>query len=175
MIDMVFDTSEMVLNRRNDYSWFKGYFASVDANVVGAICEKIEDRDGAVTRDALLEEAKDPDSPIHGLLEWNNDIAANNWRLDTCRKIITDLRVVVNVEGPDEEPKVLSAYVQIEREDTTHKAIYANVVDALTDEESRASILKRMYRDMQSFVDRYKLYDEASAVIAAIEDSLKER
>ncbi len=41
-----------------------------------------------LTPTAVVEDAKDPTSPLHELFEWQNDIAAAKYRLDQARGVI---------------------------------------------------------------------------------------
>lgn len=167
---MVFDTSTMLLNRKNDYEW-GDYGYAVDANIVGSICEGIEARDGVVTKEALLEVAKDPNSPLHDSFEWDNDVAANKYRLGQSKTMINNLRVVVRITE-NHKPQRFSAFIKVNNANSNTPAEYLNVVDALKDDEARSFILERMYRDMKSFCSRYEMYEEAAGVVSAIKKAV---
>lgn len=173
---MVFDENEMVLNRKNDYEWDSYYKYSVDANVVGGITEYLERKDGEVTTTSFLDVAKDKNSPIHGMFEWDNKVAANKYRLAQAAKIIAALRVVVVTNNEESPEKKVSAFVNVNpARNTTAKSIYMNVNNALSNEDTRSVVLNRMYRDMQAFIDRYYTFDEVSNVIQAMSEVLDKR
>jgi hypothetical protein len=65
---------------------------------IEARIQEIYERDGKVTADAVIEEAKDPKSPLHGEFEWDVEKAAMEaWR-ETARRLIRSVRVQVHTE-----------------------------------------------------------------------------
>lgn len=54
---------------------------------------------GRLTPDAVVEDARDPQSPLHDLFEWDDAKAAYQHRLDQARAIITSVRVVQKVDS----------------------------------------------------------------------------
>lgn len=63
------------------YSYKHGK-TGASAQTVGETLERIEKRDGAVTKEAFLEESRPEDSPTHAMFEWNDGIAAEKYRLE---------------------------------------------------------------------------------------------
>lgn len=55
----------------------------------------LEDADGRITPDQVVADAKQKDSPIHNLFEWDKTKAAAAHWLDQARAIIGAVRVVV--------------------------------------------------------------------------------
>lgn len=53
---------------------------------------------GALTPEAVVEDAKDPDSPLHGYFEWDIEKAAHKHWIETARAIIRSVEVVVKTE-----------------------------------------------------------------------------
>jgi len=60
--------------------------------------QEIADQKGNLTPDALIEDAKDPDSPLHNEFEWDDAKAAMEARRETARRLIRSVRVVVRTE-----------------------------------------------------------------------------
>lgn len=58
----------------------------------------LEDVRGGVTPAAVVQDAKQKKSPLHGLFEWNLDKAAAAYWIDQARAIIGAVRVVVTNE-----------------------------------------------------------------------------
>jgi hypothetical protein len=67
-----------------------------------AIDERIRElyqKHGKVTPDIVIEDAKNPESPLHGEFEWDvNKAAMEAWR-DTARRLIRAVTVVVHTES----------------------------------------------------------------------------
>lgn len=57
------------------------------------------EREGTITPDAVVEDARNVASPLHDLFEWDDSKAAHEYRLDQARAIIRTVRVVVNIDN----------------------------------------------------------------------------
>lgn len=53
----------------------------------------LEDAEGRVTPQQVIDAAKDKDSPLHGLFDWNKNEAAGKWWLHQAREIIGAVKV----------------------------------------------------------------------------------
>jgi len=60
---------------------------------------RIYERDGVITPTAVIEEATDPDSPLHDYFDWDNESAAYKWRIDQARRLIREVRIDNGEEG----------------------------------------------------------------------------
>lgn len=147
------------------YQWKDGYGYSVAADVVGEVVEKIEARDGVITREAFLDESRSEDSPTHSMFTWDDTIAAEKWRLAESRKIITSLTIICNT--PNDEGLKVPAIINIT---TEKKATYRNIVVALSDEESREIIVERLRREVEQLVERNRHITELAEILS---DALK--
>ena len=148
------------------YQWRDGFTYSVSAEEVGKVVNHIEERDGTVTREAFLEESRAESSPTHSMFTWDDTIAAEKWRLDESRKIITALQIVY--EDTEESEIPVPAVINIASE---RKAEYRNIVDALSDQESRELIVARLKREVDSLIQRNRHIDE---LVDILKDALKE-
>jgi len=93
---------------RKRYEWKpNAYISGVDAQSVGQELERIRRRDGNVTVDAMLEEARPEDAVLHGLCTWDDEIAGEKWRKHELRQVPRSLRVIT----PDHDS--YPAYVHI--------------------------------------------------------------
>jgi len=54
--------------------------------------------DGRLTPDLVVEDAQNPDSPLHELFEWNDGVAGHKYRIEQARQVITSVRVVITTE-----------------------------------------------------------------------------
>ena len=68
------------------------------AEQMKAIRERLTDLElqggGRLTPNAVLDDAKDPDSPLHDSFEWDDEKAAHAHRIEQARALITSVRVV---------------------------------------------------------------------------------
>jgi len=50
---------------------------------------------GILQAEDVLEEARNPDSPLHPMFEWDDQVAAHQYRLEQARALIREVRVEV--------------------------------------------------------------------------------
>lgn len=142
----------------------------VPAQVVGEHFEKIEKKYGEVNREKVLDSARPAKSPIHELFEWDDSIAAEQYRLTQAGLLITNLDVEIETE--ETEPVIVRAYMNVSE---TTKGTFINVNSAFQSEDTKAIVLRRAYQEMQTFRRKYSELIELSAIFAVIDDFIKEK
>lgn len=70
----------------------------MDIAIVVKELRKIEDRNGRLTAESVLEAARSPKHPLHGHFEWDDSAAAHHWRIEQARRLIRGVQVQVEVE-----------------------------------------------------------------------------
>ena len=146
------------------YSW-KMYQFSVPADTVGREFERIEKEHGKVTSELLLKDAEPEDSPLHELFEWDDAVAGHKYRLTQATNVIINLAIEVEKE---QKPKKIRAYYNVS--DSERKGRFINAETAFANPDTKEIILKRAYREMQSFMQKYENLTEFAPVFKAIED-----
>ena len=141
------------------YSWRAG--KSVSAQVAGEVMEKIEKRDGVLTKESFLEESRPVDSPTHKLFEWDDTVAAEKFRLEQSRMAIQD--IVVTIVKTDNEPIKRHAFVNVVA-GKHNKAEYSNVEVAMSDETKRKAVLQNALNELKTFEQKYSDYKELEGV-----------
>lgn len=153
------------------YKWSIGMFSKVDANDVGKEFEKIEKKNGEVTKSAIVDAARNKNNVMHDLFEWDDAIAGEKYRLSQAGTIMAALIVEkeqnMNYGG--------RAYVNIERsEEIGTKGRYVNYESAMSDDEMRSVILRNALKELVSFKEKYKELKELEKVFAAIDFTQEE-
>lgn len=54
---------------------------------------------GRLTPEAVVEDARNPRSPLHSFIDWDDKKAAHQWRLDQARALIRSVRVEIHTEA----------------------------------------------------------------------------
>ena len=57
--------------------------------------KRLEDTRGGITPDLVLDDARQKNSPLHDLFDWDKTKAAHNWWLETAREVIRSVHIVV--------------------------------------------------------------------------------
>ena len=151
------------------YAWKPGFrVGGLDAQVVGERLDAIRERDGGITAEAVVDDARPVDSPLHPAFEWDDSVAAEKYRLDQARYLI---RAVV-IQRPDvEEPRPVRAFVVVKESDGNE--VYTSTIKALSDEELRRQVLERALRELDAWRRRYEDLAELAEVLAAADRALE--
>lgn len=145
-----------------EYSWRIPH--RVDAQVTGKVMEQIEERDGCVTKESFLEESRPQTAPTHELFEWDDTVAAERYRLEQSRHIITDLQVKIIRQDVE---KTAPAVVKVTVGNKT-KGEYINAETVMQTDELRKIALKNALYDFKQLEAKYSNYVELAEIFTAI-------
>ena len=145
----------------------------VSAQIAGEELERIEARDGEITPRAVVEEARPEDSKLHNAFEWDDEKAAEQYRISQARQLIRCIVVKPMPEEKVEEP--VRMYVNQNPTDTgqSRSGSYINLKSALENPDSRAVVLSNAMHEMKMFRAKYYKLKELSEVFKAIDSVLE--
>lgn len=146
------------------YQWKINGLHKTAAQTAGEVCERLN-AEGRLTPTDLVEDSRPDDAPLHSEFEWNDDVAAEHWRMHQARNIINAI-VVVN-EAP--EPTQVRAFFQV-----TSPSRYESVQTIIRRPDMYDTLLRRALSELSAFKDKYKQIKELNAVFAEIEKATKE-
>lgn len=135
----------------------------VPAQVVGEELEKIEKKEGALTKENVLHAARAKSSKLHKCFEWDDEKAAEKYRLHQANQLITSV-VIVHEEAPSRE---VHAFVNI---GDVKQGRFISINTAFQNEETRDTVLQRAMMELHAFRKKYEALSELSKVFAAIEN-----
>lgn len=160
----------MVFKPERKYSWKDGWQPKMSAETVGKVISEIEEKNGAVTKELFLEASRPVDSPTHDLFEWDDKKAGELYRLSVSNKVIIQLNVEIeSVEG--EEKTYVPAFINIKP--ARESAEYKNIIDALSEQETRELIIKRLKNEVCALIERNKHIDELVDILQDAVNQLK--
>ena len=141
------------------YRWKQERFP-ISAQAAGEELERIERECGQITPQSVLDESGDDDAVLHGLFEWDDLSAANEYRLVQAREIIRHI-VVVEISG-QKMPEPVRAFVHIEDsykpvERVVSTSVYTDVM------------LRDALREASAFKRKYQALEQLAGVIRSIE------
>lgn len=76
-----------------------GFGKGINVTKVGAELKRITEEYGALTPTNVVNEARSRSSILHDFFEWNNDDAADQYRLQQARNLINNISVTVIQHG----------------------------------------------------------------------------
>ena len=162
----------MVFQPKRTYSWnenFGGF--KMDANIVGGVFEQIEDKEGSVTKENFLEASRPEESPTHSLFEWDDEKAAEAYRLSVSNKIIGSIHIKI-VDDNNKEHSV-RAFVNVSS--PSEKAQYESVDLVLKDEDKRAVYLARIKQELDNYIRRNAHIEELADILIEAGQKLKNK
>ena len=134
------------------------YRFPVSAQVAGDVCEKLE-REGRLTPNALVDESRPADAPLHAAFEWDDAIAGEEWRRHQARNLIGALIIVTEPEKPS-----VRGFYKIESRSGGYEAIGT----ILKTESKYAALLKTAKSELTNFARKYRSLTELTPVFDAI-------
>lgn len=143
------------------YEWKKASYIKTNANVAGQMCEQLENTVG-LSAQTLLDANRDADAPMHNEFEWDDEKAAEGYRLSQARHIINCLCIKAEA-SPTKEP--LRAFFKIERKDSEYESL--GVI--LQSEDKYNNLLRAALTELKAFEKKYRQLSELAAVFAEIE------
>lgn len=147
------------------YKWKPGARVKLDAQVVGEQLEAIRVRSGGeLTARMVLEEARNEASPLHDGFEWDDEVAAEQWREGQARHMITTITVVPVADKAGAAP--VRAFVSVVRDE---RRSFTSITHAMSDDELRRQVLAQAWEELRGWQDRYKEYQELAGIFTVIE------
>lgn len=142
----------------------------VSAEVAASEIEKVKNslhKDNIEPKD-LLDASRADNAPLHCCFEWNDSIAAEKFRVNQARHIISNIRVEVIESDKAKEPITVRPYVNVS--DGNDKGYFVSIQTALEKGDYRYQILKNAATDLTTFKKRYGAYNELFEVCNAIDN-----
>lgn len=142
----------------------------VSAQIAGEELEKIEARDGEITPRAVVEEARPEGSKLHNVFEWDDEKAAEQYRLTQASHFIRCIVVRPMPEDKVKEP--VRMYINQNPTDTGQyrSGSFINLKSALENPDSRAVILSNAKHELRVFRSKYQRLKELANVFDAIDE-----
>lgn len=160
---------------RKTYRAIKGArFSDAQARIFGRRLDWLIENNGReITPEDIVRDAKNPRSPFHKVMDWNDKSAAHQHRLHQARRILQG--ITVEIQYDDGKKKYTRAFVHVntpinERE---NRSAYVTIECAMSDAELRQQMLEQALEELQTWTRKYKVLKELSIVFKAVETARK--
>lgn len=154
-----------------------------------AAFETIRKRDGKLTAPAVVDEARPEESALHEDFEWRDDIAAEKYRQQQARQMISAVRIVWG-----EKSHPVRAYVNVRlveqdalsAADAMHPAeepaakepparCYMPLEEVLEQPQLRTQMLEDARRDAQNYKQKYSTLASLASIMQAIDQTFERK
>lgn len=133
---------------------------------------------GSVTPSSVVEDARDPKSPLHECFDWDDGIAAEKWRLAQARNVINCI-ITYEPSKQGEDLEVRAFYhvmhpAEVEPSDSEEEEIvvrYAQIDEVQQSADFRAQVIAQAKAELNGWRQRWKAYaDVFGAVFRSIDE-----
>jgi hypothetical protein len=143
--------------------------------------EKIATKHGKITAEIVLKHAENKNSPLHNYFQWEDTIAANEYRKIQAAGLIRRIKVQYHVT--EDKCVTVRAWhnVQIEtviphRNDenvteTEEHSAYVSLDQVMNSSKYRAQLLAQCKIDIGAFKRKYAALNEVASIIAAMDET----
>lgn len=129
------------------------------------ILQNIYNTHGTLTPQLIIQDAKNPDHPLHNRFEWNNTKAAQQYRELQAAQLIRTIKITYQ----DTPQRQVRAFINIQPtgDELDTKGHYQPVDIALRNELTRKRIFETMKRDWLTFKAKYSHMTEYADLLRA--------
>jgi hypothetical protein len=154
------------------YQWKQGARIRADATEVG---REIAELGPAVEAGAVVKRARDRKSAMHDSFEWDDSLAAEEYRLTQAREIMRALVVVIDKEDEPDGVTTIRAYEHVDLgEGSEPRRAYVPTARALKAPELRAQVIARLDADIREAEETAGKYEYLSAKLGEAKRRLAE-
>lgn len=119
----------------------------------------------------VVDAARPEDSPLHKSFDWDDSDAAEKWRLQQARQLIS---AVVTYEKVGKSTVPVRVFVSLTPDREKNGAGYRLANTVMSDAEHRQQMLTDAMAEMQRFKEKYRRLSELAKVFAAMDEVTKD-
>lgn len=143
--------------------------SKANPQVIGEALEAISAKAGGhLMPSAVVDVARDRKNPLHRHFEWDDEVAAEAFRLDQARSLIR----CIHVASDDTESGVARAFLSIREKDGTS---YRSISDVLSSADLQQRVLAQAEKDLLAFESRYQSLQDVCELVRSARERLAVR
>lgn len=146
-------------------------FSDEDAQATGEYLEQTLGPDAGCSAELFVELAKPKRSPIHHLIQWDDAIAAQEYRLGQARHVLNHIAVVIS-NGKERETRAFQNVVVITDQGAERTYMPAHMVWKTP--ELSSQVIDQARRYLRIFTERFREYEQLAGAIGYVEKALQE-
>ena len=111
-------------------------------------------KNGELTPQSVVDEARQEGAPLHSRFEWNNDIAGDKYRIVQAQQLIRAVKIEYT-DSSGEKKRVRGFFPIRDMDDTTEKTGYSPTEDIVQDDMALRILMKQCERDIADLKRKY--------------------
>lgn len=149
------------------YLWKPGSHHCIDAQVAGDELERIRTRyNGRLDASNVVECSRNPSAPLHPAFEWNDEVAADAYRVEQAKYLIRS--ITIEIPKRDGSEASVRAFVSVVRDEDRS---YTSTAHALSDIELRQQVLDQAWRELEAWRQRHAELTELAEIFSVIDQA----
>lgn len=116
----------------------------------------------SATPDEIVNAARDESTELHKCFEWDNDVAADKYRIIQAREVVRHL-VIQEQEVPQDRPEIRIFHKPKDAEG------YEHVRHIVRNDDSYDNLLKQAWAELQAFKRKYSCLKELQEILDLID------
>lgn len=149
------------------YQWKKGSHHKVEPEVAAEVMNDLAEK-GTLNAETLVDVSKDEGSPMHPEFDWDDTVAAHNWRLHQARNVINALVMIDDAE-PEKEP--IRVFLKIE---SVNQNQYESTQVLVRTQAGREAMIEQAERELNAFRAKYETILTWTNSIESIDNAIKQ-
>lgn len=151
-----------------NYAWKIPSFAkNIDIELAIEEIERIESLYGSLTPQNILDASRPKNALFHTLFQWDDNVAAEQYRLHQARVILNNIEVTVVSDG---QPKQISVYEVIKQPSSSQ--VYKNINSMTVSDID--FIKQKTIKELNILKDKLSVYKEFSKVTSSLNQAIQD-
>lgn len=158
---------ECINGRDYTREWAPGSRHTVSAEIAGKVFDELSAKD-ALTPQNLVDVSRPEEAPLHKEFEWNDTIAAEEYRKEQARCLIRHLTIV-----PADNTPPVRMFFKVAPNESKYEPVHV----ILKNEDKTMALYKQALSEFRSFKWKFQTIlknIKAAGLVATLEDKLKE-
>lgn len=159
-------------NVMEKFSWKAGTQYPVKAEVAANTIRDLQETLGkdSITAKELLDASRDEAAPLHSCFEWEDTVAAEQYRIYQARHLIGSIEIEYVKDNTPTQLARSRYFINVVKIAPKVQGQFATIDVALTNDEYRVTVLKNALRELRAFQNKYSSYQELASVFKSIDD-----
>lgn len=147
------------------YKWSVPVYP-VSAQTAGVELEKIAEKRGSLKASYVVEESRNKNAVLHKCFEWDNQKAADKYRINQAQDMI---RNIVSVKiGQIEPSKPVRAFINFKQDNE-----FVSIVNVINNSELLENMLDAAMKELKAFQCKYAALEFLSDLMSGIDKSIQ--
>ena len=145
-------------------TWKTGFGSLFKADAQ-LVAEEIMGIGQTATPKQIVEVAKNEDTELHKCFDWDNDVAAEKWRLEQARQVVRTLVIKREdpKEGEEHKPEIRFFH------QTDNREGYKSVEFIVRNDDEYKKLLDQAYAELRAFKAKYHNLSELQEILDLID------